>query len=171
MNQKKIITGALLAFVIASVGFLAFKELRTGAPGGVSDAVAMEKNAGAALAPGKAPQQQKGRQVIAYYFHTTFRCATCYKIEQLTSESIKKGFPDELKNGSLQWKPVNVEEAGNDHFARDYRLLTKSVVLVDMQDGVQVRWKNLKDIWKLVNSKEDFTKYIQDETRSYLKKG
>ncbi len=169
MNQKRIITAVLLAFVIASIAFLAFKEFRTGTPSGLSDAVAMEKKTGSAEAAGKA-QQQKGHQVIAYYFHTTFRCTTCYRIEQLTNEAIRAGFPDELKNGSLQWKIVNVEDAGNDHFIKDYQLFTKSVVLVDMKDGAEVRWKNLKDVWKFVDKKDAFTKYIQDETRSFLGK-
>lgn len=170
MNQKKVITVVLLAFVMASIAFLAFKEFRTRASHGVSDAVAMEKKTGIFEASGKA-QQQKGHQVYAYYFHTTFRCATCYRIEQLTNEAIQAGFPDELKSGRLVWKLVNVEDAGNNHFIKDYQLFTKSVVLVDIKDGAQVRWKNLKDIWQLVDREDAFTKYIQDETRAFLGNG
>lgn len=169
MNRKRIVTAVLLAFVMASLSFLAFREFRTGAPIAMSDAVAMEKKTPAGEAAATAGKQ-KGHQVIAYYFHTTFRCSTCYTIEQLTKEAIQSGFADELKNGQLVWKLINVEEEGNDHFVKDYQLFTKSVVLVEMKDGAQVRWKNLKDVWKHVDKKDVFTKYIKDETRAFLGK-
>lgn len=64
-------------------------------------------------------------------------------MEQLTQEAIMTGFPDGLKNGRLAWKAINVDEEENEHFIKDYRLHPKSVVIVDMENGVQVKWKNL----------------------------
>lgn len=169
MKRKTIVTAALLVFVAASIAFLAFKELKPGTSRVVSDAVAMEKKAPATGE--SANSRQRGRQVVAYYFHTTFRCATCYRIEQLTNDAIQTGFPKELKNGRLVWKIVNVEEQGNGHFIKDYQLFTKSVVLVDMKDGKQVRWKNLKEVWEFVDREDAFRKYIQRETSAYLGEG
>lgn len=40
------------------------------------------------------------------------------------------GFPEELKRGDLQWRAVNVEQPENEHFASDYRLFSRSLVLV-----------------------------------------
>jgi hypothetical protein len=107
-------------------------------------------------------------RVIAYYFHTTMRCASCMKIEAYTTEAIQTAFPDELKNGRLVLKVVNVEETGNEHFVKDYQLYTKSVVLVDERAGKQMAWKNLAKVWQLLNDKEGFLRYVQDETRAHL---
>jgi hypothetical protein len=122
--------------------------------------------AGTALAAADSTSQ--AHRILAYYFHTTQRCATCRKIEAYTAEAIQTGFPEELKAGRLVFRTLNVDEPDNKHFLKDYKLFTKSVVLVDEQPGRQSAWKNLPKIWELIGDKEKFVRYIQDETRSYL---
>lgn len=107
-------------------------------------------------------------RVLAYYFHTTQRCATCRKIEAYTAEAVTAGFPEELKDGRLVFQALNVDEKGNEHFVKEYKLFTKSVVIVDERTGKQVAWKNLPKVWELVGDKERFVRYIQEETRAYL---
>jgi hypothetical protein len=107
-------------------------------------------------------------RVLAYYFHTTKRCVSCRKIEAYTTEAIQTGFAQDLKDGRLVFTVVNVEDKGNEHFVKDYQLFTKSVVLVDERSGKQAAWKNLPKVWELLNDKEKFVRYIQEETRGYL---
>jgi hypothetical protein len=107
-------------------------------------------------------------RVTAYYLHTTFRCASCRKIEAFTKEAIETGFADELKDGRLVFRVVNVEEKGNEHFVKDFKIFTKSVVLVDERSGKQIAWKNLPKVWELLGDKEGFLRYIREETRAYL---
>jgi len=107
-------------------------------------------------------------KVIAYYFHTTFRCPTCRRIESLSREALEQGFADALKDGRLQWQVVNVEDNANRHFIRDFRLFTKSLVLVRIKDGKQAEWKNLHRVWELVRRQEAFLRYVQDEVRAFL---
>lgn len=107
-------------------------------------------------------------RVLAYYFHTTKRCATCRKIEAYTTEAIATGFPEDLREGRLVFQVVNVDEEGNQHFVKDYKLYTKSVIIVDEAPGKQTAWKNLARIWELTGDKEKFVRYVQEETRAYL---
>ena len=107
--------------------------------------------------------------VIAYYFHTTYRCASCKKIEAYSREAIESGFVEELKNGTLQFLSVNIDEADNKHFVKDYQLYTKSLVICDMEGGKQAQWKNLAKVWELIRNKDEFVKYVQDEINNYLK--
>lgn len=107
-------------------------------------------------------------KVIAYYFYTNYRCQSCYTIEKYTKEAIEGNFDDELASGVLVFKPVNVEEKENEHFLGDYQLYTKSVVLSLIKDGKEIKFKNLKKIWELLRNKDEFYKYIEEETKGFL---
>ena len=109
------------------------------------------------------------RKLIVYYLHGTARCATCMKFESLTKEVVEGSFSDEVKKGRVEFRVVNVDESGNEHYVNDYGLYTKSVVLSDVHDGKQTRWKNLDKIWDKVRDAGDYKKYIRDEVASYLK--
>jgi len=110
--------------------------------------------------------------VVAYYFHGTRRCVTCKKLEAYSKEAIEAGFAEQLESGAIQWKPVNVDEEGNEHFTKDYQLYTKSVILSEMRGDKEVKWKNLDKIWTLVRGdKEAYLKYIQDEVTAFMGEG
>jgi hypothetical protein len=115
--------------------------------------------------------QPGAHKVIAYYFHTNTRCSTCIKIEQYSKEAIEKGFPEELKNGALEMRIVNYENPENRHFMQDYKLVSKSLILVNMINGKQSEWTNLKVVWQLTERKDAFLNYVRREVRSYLAKG
>ena len=122
------------------------------------------------LAADPAAAPAPARVVRVYYFHGNARCVSCRKIEALSSEAVRAAFPGEMKQGKVEWLAVNIEEPANRHFVRDYRLYTKSLVVVDLVDGAQVRWKNLERIWELLRNDEAFRQYVQGEVRSYLEK-
>lgn len=106
--------------------------------------------------------------VTAYYFFTTFRCASCHKIEEYTGETINTNFADELNSGKLQYTALNVEEKGNEHFIKDYQLFTKSVVLSLVKDGKETKSKNLDKVWQYLGNKGKFMDYVKTETESFL---
>jgi hypothetical protein len=124
-----------------------------------------------ALAQQSAAPQSGAHKVIAYYFHTNTRCSTCMKIEAYSHEAIEKGFPEELKNGTLEMRIVNYEQPENRHFMQDYKLVSKSLVLVNMVNGKQTEWTNLKIVWQLTGRKDAFLNYVRKEVRNYLAKG
>jgi len=113
-------------------------------------------------------QTKNQAKLIAYYYHGNVRCATCRRIEAYTKEAIDSAFADQLKSGALEWHVVNIDSAQNKHFVDDYQLYTRSVVLANLRDGKQVRWKNLDKIWTLVRNKPEFAKYIQSEVKLFL---
>ncbi|NLV31345.1 MAG: hypothetical protein GXY47_09335 [Acidobacteria bacterium] len=112
-----------------------------------------------------------GHKVIAYYFHTDTRCSTCMKIESYSREAIEQGFSEELRSGKLELRIVNYEKPQNRHFMQDYKLVSKSLVLVNMVDGRQTEWTNLKMVWQLTGRKDAFLNYVRREVRGYLAKG
>jgi len=80
------------------------------------------------------------------------------------------GFPDELRSGELELRVVNYEKPENRHFIKDYKLVTKSLILVKLVNGKQTEWTNLKLVWQLYKNEEAFFNYVNQEVRKYLSK-
>jgi len=147
--MKKIILIACI-ITIAAIAMFAFK--------GMPQAKATDSN----------PSVNSGNQVIAYYFHGTFRCSNCLRIEQYSKEAIEKYFGDELKSGKLVFKVINVEEKGNEHYVNDYQLYTKSLVLSLVKDGKEIKSENLVKVWEYLGNREKFYEYVKSNVDSYL---
>jgi hypothetical protein len=173
MKTKKVIKVVLLIFVAVSAGWLIVQQGQL--TPNEADAGSSPLN-GATAAAAESGQTGEAKpnppvlpnRVIVYYFHTTYRCPTCHKIENYTKEAVEAGFAQALRDGHLVFQVLNVEEAPNAHFIQDYQLSTKSVVAVEIKDNKQARWKNLTKVWELVGNKEDFFRYIQSEVNLYL---
>jgi len=163
MGTKKIVTAVLLLFVTASVGWLVVKEVRGRAK---SDG----DRTGATPTPTISPESPEAarERVVVYYFHGTMRCRTCRAIEAYTREAVEAGFPEDLRNGRIEMRDVNVDEPENEHFVSDYELTTKSVVLVRTRAGREAGWENLSRVWELVSDESDFKSYIQEKVRGFL---
>ena len=117
-----------------------------------------------------APQvTQAADKVIVYYFHGNYRCSSCTTIERYTRESIETNFAKELMSGQLEFRSINVELPANNHYLKDYKLFTKSVIVSDVVQGKETHWKNLQKVWELLRNENDFKKYVKNETTAYLK--
>jgi len=90
-------------------------------------------------------------------------------MEKYISEVIEADFKDALSSGKLEFKVVNIEEQGNEHFARDYKLYTKSLVLSLVKDGKEVKSENLTKIWEYARDKQEFFDYVSEEVNNFLK--
>lgn len=108
-------------------------------------------------------------KVIAYYFHGSFRCYTCVNMEKFSREAIETNFKDALASGKLEFKAVNVEERGSEHFVNDYKLHTKSLIILMVKDGKEVKSKNLDKIWELARNKQKFVDYVTAEVNEFMK--
>ena len=152
MKPRTFVTAFLLLFALGSAAFV-FLPTPTLAP----------------QQPSAAPQIEKpGDRVIAYYFYGKVRCTTCRTLEAYAQEALQTGFPQALAEGRLEWRPVNVDTPEHHHFVADYQLAFRSLVLARVRDGQQEQWKNLEEIWKLVDNKDAYLAYVQRETRGFL---
>ena len=121
-----------------------------------------------AVSPGTTNSASAKDGIVAYYFHTTYRCTSCRKIEAYSRLAIESGFAGDIASGRLQIRLVNIDDQDNKHYVQDYKLYTKSLVLSERADGREVRWKNLTRVWELLNDEPAFVDYVQRETRSFL---
>lgn len=161
MTRKAILKWGLLIFVAVSVSWALVREARK--PEVVEPSVQT-----AEVVPAAKAGKEKSFKVIAYYFHGTRRCPTCRKIEAYTQDALYEEFSGEIENGLLEWRPLNIDESGNEHYIQDYKLVTRSVVLSAVKNGEEERWRNLDKVWSLVGDRYAFTEYIKKETRELL---
>ena len=152
MKAKKLVTLALLVFVAGSLGYMVIRENEP--------VTATTQNAVHSTEP--------DQQIIVYYFHGDVRCSTCHKLESYAKETLDTYFAQDLAGGKIKWTPVNIDTAGNEHFIKDYELITKSVILSKVVDGRQIVWKNLDKIWDLVSEKEKYLAYVRDSIGEFV---
>jgi len=125
-----------------------------------------------------APQQEAGGEafgpdaetsVRVTYFHTNYRCPTCRRLEEYSRETVARGFEEQISDGKVLYRVINVDDPENQHFVKDYNLYTKSLIVSQVKNGKEVRWKNLPDIWKHVGNRERFEQYVRGEIEAILK--
>jgi UDP:flavonoid glycosyltransferase YjiC (YdhE family) len=118
---------------------------------------------------GNIPQvTQATDKVIVYYFHGNNRCSSCMTIERYTRESVEANYAKELKSGQIEFRSINVELPANNRYVKDYKLFTRSVIVSEMVQGKEQRWKNLQTVWELLHNETDFKAYVKRETDAYL---
>ena len=146
----------LLLFVVGSVGYM---TVRGGGGAGTSSSLTPR----ASVVPaGVRPT------VIVYFFDADIRCSSCEKIETYTYRTLETTFSEGLGSGRIAWRVLNTDRAENEHYLTDYHLYSKSIVLVEMKDGAEVRWENLEKIWDLVYDEEGFVAYIEERVGAFL---
>ncbi len=127
------------------------------------------ETAAAALSPAaKSNATAAEHHIVAYYLHGDTRCPSCIKIESYANAAVHEEFAAELAEGKLEWQVVNYDEPENRHYWDDYQLEVKTVVLVDLVAGQQVRYKRLDRVWDLLDDQQAFATYIAEEVRQYL---
>ncbi len=196
IDRRHLVTGALLAFVAVTAVTLGVKETRHARAVTAADATRVTLQKAAAPAPPEpvvvaaptdlspAPPAAKAAvpvmpasrpaprpsTILVTYFHATARCMSCLKIEDLTNATMTTRFADPIAEKRVVWRVVNVDEPENNHFMKDYGLYTKSVVVSEVKDGKEIRWKNLDEVWQLLGDPPAFQGYVEREVRAFLEK-
>lgn len=123
----------------------------------------------AGQAPTGVQESLGSKQLKVFYFHTTQRCYSCNTIEKLTKEAISESFANELRSGAMVFESINIEEKPNEHYAQDYKLYTKSVIVSSVVNEKEAQWKNLDQVWTLLRDPAKFKAYVVQEINAYLK--
>jgi hypothetical protein len=123
----------------------------------------------AAVAVERVSAADNPRTVVAYSFHGTLRCSTCLLVEQGAEKAIRETFPNELNDGALSWRSVNIRLPENRHYAAEFGVESWALVLVDYRGGATERWKNLPLAGELVRADaEVFRRYVTAEVGAFL---
>jgi hypothetical protein len=179
MNWKAPVRTLLFGFLALSAAALLYRAGGPSAQGGTApepssarEAPAPAERTGlkaaAAAVKGKAAKTAEARTAVVYYFYTDTRCSSCQTIEAYTREAVATRLAAGYKDWKVEFKGVNVDEAPNAHFVRDYRLDSKSVIVQKFSGGKAGNWGKLDKVWQLLGDKDAFVNYVADETRRLL---
>lgn len=103
-------------------------------------------------------------------FHSKQRCITCRTIEESTEKILKTDFPDELENGKILFKIIDISERENEGFADKYEVTWSSLFLVRHINGKE-KVENLTE-FAFANARkspEKFRKGLTDKINEMLK--
>lgn len=84
-------------------------------------------------------------RVEVLYFHGKQRCATCMAIEKNAKAAVEAAFAEELKNGTVVFKTIDISKAENEAIADKYEVTWSSLFVSKWKDGKE--------------SKENLTEY------------
>lgn len=72
----------------------------------------------------------KSENIEVYYFHFTKRCVTCNAVEDETKMVIETFYGDEMKEGIIEFKSMNLDESEGKNMAKSLRVSGQTLLLV-----------------------------------------
>lgn len=144
---KNILTNALLIFALVSIGFVFGKN-------SVKQSV-LEA------------QTPLTSAIVVYYLHSSFRCETCNKIEQMSHDLVQRKYAHELKSGELEWQVVDFQL--QEVLAKQFEVAASCVVVAQKSDGKVENYQRLDEVWTLIDNPPAFERYIARAIEKYKK--
>ena len=88
--------------------------------------------------------QDTGDRVEVLYFHGKKRCATCMAIEKNSKEVVEEQFADELGNGTVVFRIIDISDPENEEIAEKYEVTWSSLFVSRWKDGKET-YENLTE--------------------------
>lgn len=153
MNAKNVTRNVLLVVIGVSIAWFVTREMRH---------AKAERQASEAPAAETVPVNQ-GAHVVMTYFTTNVRGTSCRKIEMLARETAEIHHAAALADGRLVFQVINTDDPGMRHYVKEYELVSKTVILSRRDNGQEVEWENMDDVWSYLNEPEVFHAYLGEQ--------
>lgn len=116
--------------------------------------------------PRTEPESAGNDRTEVLYFHSKKRCATCLAIEEHTRDVVSTMFADELKNGAVVFRVIDMTTPEGDKMADRYEVAWSSLFVNKWKDGQETR-SNLTEFGFSTARKEPelFKKELADKIR------
>ena len=178
--MKKILQPILLLIVALGLGAFVWGKINSAptAPSAapetaqtmsITDA-AKANTAAPATDPAAAAQAAAPSPIVVTYFITDVRCASCKMIERLTRETLARDFADAMDSGQVRFQTINIDRPENKHYARDYELAFKTVVVSRQSPSGADDWEKLDEVWQLLDTPDAFAAYVGSAVAAKLNK-
>lgn len=78
------------------------------------------------------------KQINVYYFHFTRRCTTCRMVEEKTNEILKQLYANEMEDGIITFKSVNLDEGDSKEIAEKLGVSGQTLLFVSGEQKVDL---------------------------------
>lgn len=102
-------------------------------------------------------------------FHSTHRCMTCNAIETNTKYTLETYFTQELKNNTITFQVINVDEKVNEKIAEKFEAAGTSLFLNIIKNGQETKIDLTEFAFMNGNDKEVFSKELKTKIDAELK--
>ncbi|MFW6119382.1 MAG: nitrophenyl compound nitroreductase subunit ArsF family protein [Petrotogales bacterium] len=159
LNLKKLLTTGLLVFVVISVAYFIYDEVRL--------AYNLENTQKTESEQSEINQSDIGDYMNVYYFHGTQRCHECLEMEAYIEECLESYFSEELADGTIRLRVINIDHRENQDYIDKYFIMYNSVILQKFSNNEATDWKYLDEAWNLVNKKNEFINFVKEEIKDF----
>lgn len=157
MNARNLTRNLLLIVVGASIAWFVTREMRQAkADGQTSHNPVVET-----------PPMNSQPHVVMTYFTTNVRCTSCRKIESLARETAEVHHAAAVADGRLRFQVINTDEPGMEHHVSEYELVSKTVILSRRENGRELEWKNMGDVWTHLGDPATFHAYLDEQLQQW----
>ena len=114
--------------------------------------------------------QLKANTIEVFDFHTTNRCVTCKSIESNTQYTLETFFADELKEGKITFKVVNIDEDENYELAKKFKASGTSLFLNVITPEKEKQIDLTAFAFTYGKKKDDFSGRLKNKLEKQLEK-
>lgn len=86
-------------------------------------------------------QSEVKEKIEVYYFHFTRRCATCQAVETESKSALEALYPAQVKNGSISFKEVNLDDKGSKSAVEKAKAEGQSLIILKGDKRVDLTTK------------------------------
>lgn len=119
------------------------------------------------MANAKSPEKDR---VEVIYFYGKQRCATCMAIEKYTAETLNSLFSEEMKNGNVVFRKIDISTPEGEKMADKYEVSWSSLFVNKWKSGREMR-NDMTDFGfgNARRNPEGFKKGLAEKVRQALK--
>lgn len=118
--------------------------------------------------PGSMQKEKDCVEVI--YFHGKQRCLSCRAIEKFSRETVDSAFQNELNNGTVVYKVVDITTPEGEALADRYEVAGSSLFITKQKDGKETRCDMTESGFKNARKHTDiFKREVAGQIHEYLK--
>ena len=108
---------------------------------------------------------------LVTYFHGNKRCTTCNNMEVFTRKSLDRYFEEDIQSQSMKMQVLNWQRDENAFYVMQYNLMGNAIIVSEIHNGLEKRFKNLSKIWDVAHDEKAFIEYVHKEVKSFMEAG
>ena len=106
-------------------------------------------------------------KVQVVHFHATQQCWTCITVGKYAKKTVTDSFPEEYKNGKIEFLDINIELSENNEITKRFGASGSSLYINVIRDGKDNISEDVK-VWQLVSDEQTYISYLENKLKGYL---